>query len=67
MKDRTKEQFKDFEGKKVILTTRSGLTYNTSNLQIINKTILFNDKFGMRVMISTDEVLKIEEVNNVRF
>jgi len=62
MTDCQTDKFKFFEGKRVQLITKSGLRYNTSNLQVIDGSIVFTDKFGLRVMVACDEIARVEEL-----
>jgi len=58
------EAYKHFEGKVVIIKTNSNFTFHTDNLKVIEKGVLFLDKYGQEIMLSFDEIKVIQEVKN---
>ena len=58
------ERFRIFEGKRILIVTKSNLRYNTSNLQCMGDSLIFSDKFGLRVLLDISEVKSVEEVRN---
>jgi len=57
-----KKLYKDFQGKKVRIITKSNFTYSTNNLAVHEDCLKFVDKIGQQVLLSFDEVKFITEV-----
>lgn len=52
-----------FQSKHIRIGLVSGLSYVTSNLQVLNETsVIFTDIKGNRVMITIDQINRIEEI-----
>jgi len=60
----SQEVYKFFEGKKVLIITNSGFTYNTDCLNLAANGLLFKDKFRKQIFLKFEEVKVVEEVSN---
>lgn len=55
--------YREFVGKRIKIFLKGNLFYETSNLQILNEDkAVFNDRKGIRVLISLNDIEKIVEV-----
>jgi len=61
---RASETYKIFEGKRILIITKSGLHYNTNNLKCNEDYINFTDRFGMQILLDISEINSVEELRN---
>jgi hypothetical protein len=60
----SKQVYKVFENKKVLIITNSNFKYHTSNLKVLDTQILFTDRLGQQILLSFSEIAFIQEVKN---
>lgn len=56
------KEIKKFEGKKVAIKTKAGSFFKTSNLLFCETYVVFNDKYGMRVVLDISQISSIQEL-----
>ncbi|MDO8623300.1 MAG: hypothetical protein Q7R52_03565 [archaeon] len=60
--EESKDVYKVFERKKVLILTNSNFKFSTNNLKVLDNGIFFKDKFGKEILLSFSEIRLIQEV-----